>query len=216
MTRKLLVIILPFLILIFTPTVYAESVVTGSARTTTDTATLKLKQQMKLLEDQKKTAVFKINEEAKVAIQAKREEFKARIQTIKDEKKKALAQRIDAKLAEVNKAQTDRFSDVLVRLQGFLDKFEQSATGAVALKDIATAQAAIDAAKAAVETQAAKVYTMTVVDDSTLKANAGQTVSQLRLNLMAVYKLVIDAKQAVQKLNTTKSIIKKEATISAN
>lgn len=214
MTRKLLVIILPFLLLFFVSTVNAEDSTTKSAQTTVDSAS-KLREQIQLLQDQKKTAVTQIRDQEKALIQAKREEFKTRIQTIKDEKKKALVERIDTKLAEVNKNQTARFGEILTRLQGFLDKFKQSPSGATALTDIAAAQTAIDAAKTAVSAQSTKTYTMTITDDATLKLNAGATVSQLRQDLMVVYKLVIDAKQAVQKLNTDKSGIKKEATESA-
>ncbi len=216
MTRKLLAVLFPLLLLIFVSTANAETTTTGSALPTTDTAALKLKQQMQFLEEQKKTAITKIRDEEKVAIQAKRDEFKTRIQTIKDEKKKTLVERIDTKLAEVNKNQTTRFTEVLTRLQGFLDKIKQSTTATTVLADVTAAQSAIDEAKTTVDAQALKTYTMTITDDATLKLNAGTTVSQLRQDLMAVYKLVIDAKQAVQKLNTTKSMIKKEATSSAN
>lgn len=196
MTRKLLVILFPLLFLIFTSNVNAQKVTTGSAQTKVDAAA-KLKQQIKAV------------------VQAKRDEFKTHIQTIKDQKKKALVERIDAKLAKVNKNQTSKFTEVLSRLQTFLDKISKSATGTTVPADINTTQVAIDAAKAAVETQAVKIYTMTITDDSKLKLNAGETVSQLRLDLMATYKLVIDAKQTVQKLNINRELIRKEATSSA-
>ncbi|OGH24925.1 MAG: hypothetical protein A3B47_02340 [Candidatus Levybacteria bacterium RIFCSPLOWO2_01_FULL_39_24] len=218
MTRKLLILLLPLLLLIFVASVNAENATTGSAQTATDAAT-KLKLQMQLLQEQKKTTITQIRDDAKALIQAKRDEFKAKLKAIKDQKKKALVDRIDAKLVEVNKKHTARFLEVLTRLQLFLEKFIQSATGSTSAKtltDITAAQIAIDTAKSAVEAQATKDYTMNIADDTTLKLNAGTTVSQLRLDLMAVYKLVIDAKQAVQKLNTDRSTIKKEATGSAN
>ncbi len=215
MTRKIIYLILPLFLLVFVSTVNAQNTTTGSAQTTVDTAS-KLKQQMQLLQEQKKAAMTKVKEEAKAMVQAKRDEFKTRIQTIKDQKKKALVERIDAKLAQVNKNHTAKFTEVLTRLQAFLDKANESATGITVLADVASAQSAIDAAKIAVEAQAAKTYTMTITDDSALRANAGTTVSQLRLDLMAVHKLVVDAKQAVQKLKTDKVMMKKEATGSAN
>lgn len=223
MTRKLLTLFLPLLLLIFvssasaadTATVrFPPTTATGSAPTAIDAAT-KLKLQIQLIQDQKNAAMTKIKNDAKALIQAKRDEFKLRVQTIKDLNKKALVERIDAKLAEVNKNQTTGFTEVLVRLQGFLDKIKQSTPSATLSTNITAAQTAIDTAKAAVDAQAAKAYTMTIIDDATLKLNAGATVSQLRLDLTAVYKLVIDAKQAVQKLNTNKVEIKKEATKSA-
>ena len=215
MTRKIFYLLLPvFLLVLFVSNANAQTATTGGAQTTVDNAS-KLKQQMKLLQEQKKDAMTQVRNEAKAMIQAKRDEFKTRMQTIKDQRKKLLVERIDTKLVLVNKNQTTRFTEVLGRLQGFLDKINKSAANQTVLSDIAAAQSAIDTAKSAVETQASKTYTMTITDDSTLKLNAGTTVSQLRLDLMAVYKLVIDAKQAVQKLHTDKSMIKKEATGSA-
>lgn len=207
MTGKLIFILVPFFLLIFVSSV--------SAQIATDSA-IKLKQQMQLIQDQKKTAVKEVRTDAKAMIQAKRDEFKTRIQTIKDQRKKLLVERIDTKLAQVNAKHTSRFSEVLTRLQGFLDKIKQSTTDTKVLDDVAVAQTAIDTAKTAVEAQAAKPYTMTIADDSALKANAGTTVSQLRLDLMAVHKLVVDAKQAVQKLNTDRKLMKNEAANSAN
>lgn len=210
MTRKLL-LITPLFLLVFVATVNAQTT-TGSAQTTA----AKLKEQLQTLQDQKKTAVGQIRADTKAAIDAKREEFKTRIATIKDQRKKALAERIDAKLATVNANHTAKFLDALARFQAFLDKAKQSTTDATVLAAAATAQTAIDTAKAAVEAQALKTYTMEVTDDATLKINAGTVVSQLRLDLMAVHKLVVDAKQAVQKLRTDNAMIKKEATNSAN
>lgn len=216
MTRKLLVLFFPFLFLVFVTTVRAESLsTTGSALTTTASPASKLKQQMQLLEQQKKATVMKVREDAKVLIQTKKEEFKTRIKTIKDQKKKALAERIDAKLAETNRKFTAKFFDTLIRLQGFLDKIKQSTTDTKVLGDVTAAQAVIDTAKSAVEIQADKAYTMEVTDDLTLKLNAGTAVSQLRQDLVSVHKLVVDAKQAVQKLNIERKLIKKEATKSA-
>jgi hypothetical protein len=170
---------------------------------------------MQLIQDQKKAAVAKAEDDAKALIQAKRNDFNQKIQMIGDQKKKALVEQIDTKLAYVNKNLTTKYIEALNNLQGFLDKASKAGTGSANLIDITAAQAAIDAAKAAVTDQAAKVYTMTIIDQTTLKFDAGDIVSQLRTDLTAVYKLVIAAKQAVQKLYPGKSDIKKEATKSA-
>ncbi len=217
MTRKLL--ILSFLLLFFASSAHAleNATTTESAKPTAPTSSAaKLKEQMQLLQNQKTAAVSRVKDEAKTLIQTKRAEFKERIQTIKDQRKKALVERIDAKLAEVNKNHTSKFTEVINKLQAILDRVKQSATDAKVQADAAAAQTVIDSAKLAVDDQAAKAYTMTIVDDITLKANAGTTVSQLRQDLTAVHKLVIDAKQAVQKINIDRKLMKKEATTSAN
>lgn len=206
---------LPLLFLIFVSIVNAQDVTTSSAKATTDAKT-KLKQQIQLVQEQKRTAIFKATDEAKTLIQTKREEFKANILKIKDQRKKTLVEKIDARIAEVNKNQTSRFSEILTTLQGFLDKIRQSATDTKVLEDIALAQSAIDLAKDGVNAQATKTYTMNITDDMTLRVNAGTVVSQFRKEITAVYELVINAKQAIQKLNAERNLIKKEATSSAN
>ena len=74
----------------------------------------------------------------------------------------------------------------------------------------------IDTAEAAVEAQAAKTYTITISTESNLKTDVGAVTSQLRLDLSATHKLVVDAKQAVQALRKDNAIMKKEARDSAN
>lgn len=171
-----------------------------------------LKQQVEDIREQKKTAVAQIKEDTRAMVQAKKDEFKARIQTIKDQKKKAIVERIDAKLSEVNKKHTDRFSEVLTKLQTHLDKISETAKDKKVLADVAIAQTAIDGAKTAVANQAAKTYTIQITEETALRLNVGTTTSQLRQDLMATYKLVVDAKKAVQALNKDRVIMKKEAT----
>lgn len=218
MIQKLLFLILPFFILVFVATV--------NAQTGTNSAS-KLKDQMQLLKDQRqealkikketrvelrqqiKEAVQAKREAVKAAVGAKREEFKAKLGAIKDERKKALVTRIDTKLSNVNTKHTDRFAQVLGNLQTILDKMSENV-------DKTEAQTAIDAAQAAVETQAAKTYAITISTETALRPDVGIVTSQLRQDLVSVHKLVIDAKQAVQVLRASNAIIKKEATNSAN
>ncbi len=232
MTRKLPVIVFSLLLLIFVSKVNAQNTTTGSAKTVTTTntqtatdAASKLKQQMQLIKDQKQTAVSlkqqikeriqTKKEEIKEIVATKREEFKAKIQTIKDQKKKALVERIDTKLGNVNTKHTDRYAQALSDLQTFLDRITQSTTGTNALTNTATAQAAIDSAKLAVENQAVETYTITISTETALRSDVGTIISQLRQDLTTVHKLVVDAKQAIQKLNINKELIKKETTSSA-
>lgn len=142
----------------------------------------------------------------KDAVQQKREEFKTRLQTIRNEKKKAAVERIDIKIANMNEAQTIRFTSILVKLQSILDRVSQKASEAKANgKDttaldssITTAQAVIDSAKTAVSAQAAKAYSIQISDEATLRNSVGATTSQFRKDLRDVHKAVVDAKQAVQ------------------
>ena len=225
MHKKLLTIFC-FLLLV----VFFTSVVNAQNITSTTSAD-RLKMQLQEIQEQKKTSVSEIKQEAntkivelrdqikeavrikreaeKEAIATKRREFKVKLQAIKNEKKRALVDRIDAKIIAVNTKRTDRFTQVLNNLQILLDKI----TGDI---DKTDAQAAIEAAKVAVVNQAAKSYTIALSTETALRSNVGAITSQLRLDLMATHKLVIDAKQAVQTLRKDNAIMKKEATNSAN
>lgn len=215
MTRKLLSLLLLIAILVFTSAANAEELTTGNARSSTDAAT-KLKLQTQLIQEQKKTAISKAKEEAKTLIQAKKDEFKVRLQEIKDLRKKTLVEKIDAKLAEVNLKHTTKYLEIILRLQTFIDKIKQATSNPDILAKIEDVQTAIDSAKAAVETQAEKTYIVTITTENALKLNVGKTVSQLRKDLQSAHGMVLDLKQAVQKLNMEKNEIKKEASESAD
>jgi len=218
MTRKVIYLVLPFLLFTFTSTANATTALTSPPKIPENMQTnsqqyeeinqqTTLKKQYQVIHEQNLNA----SSEAKML----REEFNQGLQKINDPKKKALVERIDARIAEVNKTQTLRYFEVLDRLQAFLDKITRSTTDQNVLINIAAAQSAITNARSAVTTQANKIYTMTITDDLTLRQNAGLIMSQFRQDLIAVYKLVIEAKQAVQNLHTEKVLIKKEATSSA-
>ena len=202
----------------------------ASAQTATNAAS-RLKDQMQLLQEQKKAAISQIKQETKEtkmelrqqiketvrakreavkeAVAVRREEFKIKLQTIKDEKKKVLVDRIATKLTNVNTKHTDRFTQILSNLQTILDKIGEDV-------DKTDAQAAIDAAKLAVENQAAKTYTITISTETALRLDVGAVTSQLRQDLTATHKSVVDAKQAVQNLRAENAMMKKEATSPTN
>jgi len=223
MTRKLLALVIPLLFLFNVSIAKAQTITTSGAQAVTGSTSaepgIKLKQQLQLLQAQKKTAVGQIKDDLKASIQAKKEEFKAKLLTIIDQKKKALVELIDARLAEVNKKQTDDYTVTLTQLQSFLDKISQSASGTAKMTAITSTQNSINAAKTAVEAQAAKAYTMTIDTDTTLKLNAGIIVNQFRQDISSTRGLVLGAKQAVQALSpirpTIKPLIKNEASSSA-
>jgi hypothetical protein len=160
-----------------------------------------------MLINQKHAAITKIQDNMAAMIQAKRTEFNTKLQTIKDQNKKSLVERINSRLAEINKNQTDRYNVILGELQSFLDKISTSATPTASLANIANAQNMINIAKSAVSAQAGKAYIMTITDDTTLRQNAAAIVSQFRQDITSVYKLVVDAKQAVQSLKPGVKIV---------
>lgn len=208
--RRLLSALLAFALPLIIATSNASAVDTASSAP-------KLRDQIKrTIQEQKREAVTKIKDDARIAIKARQEEFKAKIQTIKDLKKKTILENVSIKLAEVNKRNTDKFSEFLTKLQSALDKIQTVATDPKIITNISIAQTAIDTAKAAVVAQAANDYTIQVTSETVLKVNANSAISQLRKDLSATHKLVVDAKQATQLTRIDKIMIKKEATGSAN
>lgn len=192
------------------------SFISETANAQTATTTSDVKRQTADLRQEKKTAISQIREKTKEEIQALRIQFRQRVQTIKDARKKALTQKIDTDIATANAKHTNRFNEVLTKLQRILDKITPDAKDTKTLSDIKTAQTAVDVAKSAVLAQTAKEYTIEITDETTLKKNVGATISQFRSDLMQTFKIVMDAKQAVEVLRTDKLMNKKEATSSAN
>jgi len=210
MTRKLLVLIVPLFLLTNVAIAKAEISVAPNVRTITINATTAAGTNpttARMLINQKNAAITKIREDTAAMIQAKRAEFNTKLQTIKDQNKKSLVERINSRLAEINKNQTDKYNVILGELQSFLDKISSSATPTASLANITNAQNKINIAKSAVSAQAQRVYIMTITDDATLRQNAGAVVSQFRQDITSVYKLVVDAKQAIQSLKPGAKIV---------
>lgn len=178
----------------------------------TATRTSDLKQRMSDLKEERKNAISQTKEQ----VQAIRAQFTERLQSIKDTKKRVVTQRLDSNISLANTKHTTRFTEVLTKLQTVLDKISLDIKDPVTLSDIKEAQGKIDIAKAAVASQAAKVYTIDITTETNLRINVGTTISQFRNDLMQTYKLVVDAKQKVTNLRESKILMKKEATNSAN
>ncbi|MCL5017583.1 MAG: hypothetical protein M1155_02920 [Patescibacteria group bacterium] len=156
------------------------------------------------------TAVFREQvQKARQELQTKREEaraqLKVQLQVIKDDQKKAVVERLDKNINDLNVRFTDQWSNVLVKLDAYLATTTTEASAlSVNGKDISAvtaavnnAQTAIAAAKSAVEAQAQKNYTITVVNEQTLKANVSDTRNSLNTDLRSVKDLMLAAQQAV-------------------
>lgn len=176
----------------------------------------KLQDQAKSLQEQKQAAILKIKENAKISIKAKQDEFRTKLQTLKDVRKKTILENVNAKLGNVNEKNTNRFSELLTKLQALLDKAKLTATDTKTIAVLDAAQIAIDMSKTAVADQAANEYVIQITDETALKANANMAISQLKKDLASVHKLVIDAKRAVQLLKTDKNTTKNETADSVN
>lgn len=119
-------------------------------------------------------------------------EFKQKVQTIRDEWKKKIAERADAKLAEINKRRTDAMVRQLDKMGEILAKVK--ARGG----DTAAAEAAVADARTAVAAQAAKTYTITISTEDKLKFNVGETMKALTTDLRKLHEeKIVSARKAV-------------------
>lgn len=109
------------------------------------------------------------------------------------EKKQQILEHISNQLTLINDRATKAMLRHLERLQALLNKIKER----VPTVDITAAQAKIDEAKAAVETQAAKEYVIEFTDESGLRVGASTAKTTLRADIKAVREKVRLARQAV-------------------
>lgn len=178
--------------------------------------------EMKLKKSSFEAELEKKRREMKEEFESEREEFKEKLEALKSEKKKEVVEKLDANLAAINTRQTNHLSEVLTKLNGILDRFEEILQKA---KDngkdtspadtaIAEAAAAIEAAQAAVAEQAGKDYVITINTEENLKINVGETNNQLRSDIKSVQQKVLAAKDAVKKVARAMHELRKAGIIS--
>lgn len=144
-----------------------------------------------------------------------RTEFRTKLDSIRDEKKKAIVDRIDKRIPEINANRTSIMLSHLTKIEEILNRLETRTNDlATAGKDvtairtaITNARDAITSARSAVTAQAAKTYTFNI----TTEGNLGQVVSATRLqfarDLQATHKAVVAVRKAVRDVLTALSKI---------
>ncbi len=138
--------------------------------------------------------------------QAQKDEFKKKLGEFKDKKKQSLTARVNAKLGDVNTKRTAKMNGYLTKLEGVLEKLTTRSSDLKAKgkntssadAKLATVRTTIDAAKAAVNAQAGKSYTLTITSEATVKADVGSATKGLQTDLQTTYSLVKAAKSAVK------------------
>ncbi len=183
--------------------------------TTTETATttpavnskLPLKRPVATLREEAKEAKTEARDAMKEKMQQAREEFKTKMAAIKDAKKQEIISNLDTRIATINKNRTTEMSERLERLTTILGKIStkeatlksEGKNTTTLASDITAAQTAIDAAKTAVSTQAAKEYTMNITTETALRSAAATTIQQFMSDIKAVRAKVVASQQAVVK-----------------
>ncbi|MBI2268018.1 MAG: hypothetical protein HYU80_01060 [Candidatus Blackburnbacteria bacterium] len=140
----------------------------------------------------------KTREERKATLTKKLEEFK-------NQKKAKLTEKLNETLTRINEKQTsqmakylDKTSEILDRLAERVENTAKNGKDTTALHTaIQKAKNAITEAKAAVEAQAAKDYSLNISSESSIRTDVKSTRNSLFKDLKAVRQKVIEAKQEV-------------------
>lgn len=198
------------LIFIAAATLIRPSLAQDATSSTTKKAKLQEKVDTRKANLQQKVDTKKENLEARITAMrektATREAaLKAKLQAFKDKRKAEIADRVNTNLNKINQNQTAEMLKHLEKMSALLDKLEaRISSGSPDIKDPAVAKTAIAESRAkiaaaieVVKAQAEKDYTLTVSSESTVKKDAETLRTQLRTDLQAVRKQVIDAKQSV-------------------
>lgn len=159
------------------------------------------KKKLEELKDKRKAEFEKYKEE----IGKRKQEFQKRLQEIRDTKKKEIVAKANEKMNRVNARRVEEWKKTLARLAQYLGQVQNKAaklksngkdtTGVDSA--IVKAQAAIDEATAAVNTQGTKDYTLSIGTELTLKNVIGQAISAEQSDLKTIQQSVDTAKKAV-------------------
>ena len=135
-----------------------------------------------------------------------REEFRTRLFAIRDEKKKAIVERIDQRIAQINANRTGIMTRHLTKIEEILDRIEaRTNTVAASGKDVATVRTAIATARTAITTaqttvnaQAAKSYTINITTEDKLGSAASAARTAFAKDLQAAHQTVVTARKSVR------------------
>ena len=223
--RKNLLLISSVILILATPTVaFAEDTMVTTNATTdivapTETTTKPTARPLTTSRMEAKDAMKEKMTDAKTEFKDKmtqaREAFKEKLATIKDQKKQERVTNIDSRINEMNQKRTtemakhlERFGMVLSKISSRAATLKASGKVTTALDaDIASAQTAIDAAKAAILAQAAKDYVVNVTTEIALKGAASTAIKGFFSDIKAVYEKVVAAQKAVQKAHQSLTLI---------
>ncbi len=134
------------------------------------------------------------------------EEFRARLSAIRDEKKKAIVERIDQRIAQINANRTSimlrhltKIGETLNRIEARTDTVAASGKDVAAVRTaIATARTAITTAQTTVNAQAAKPYTINITTEANLGSAVSTTRQAFAKDLQAAHQSVVTARKSVR------------------
>ena len=161
-------------------------------------------------------------DDKRTRIATKEAALRTRLNAFKNQKKATAAARINENLNNINENRTASMQKHLDKMLVLLQKLEERVnSGSPDVKDKSAALAAIASSKsviattsAAVTAQTEKDYTIVVSSESRIKIDAKAQRDLLHKDLLALRKLIIDAKQSVIKAIRTAKSGAREATAS--
>jgi len=145
-----------------------------------------------------------------------REKYQEKLQNIRDQRKRNIVEGVDSRIGEINKNRTAIMLRHLGKIEEVLAKIEARVAQAETNgKDISAVQTAIQkakdaiaAAKAKIEEQAAKTYTIEITTEDRLGSAVSSVRATFASDLRITHQSVVAARQAVgEVLRTLASII---------
>lgn len=155
--------------------------------------------------DNQRMKVQDRKEDMKAQVATRAAELKSKLAKFKDQKKAAKAEMVSDNLNKINKNRTEHFlkfldkaTEILSRLEARVNEAGSKGRNTTQAKGaIAAAKAALVSARATVQVQATKDYTITVTSETKVKDDVKSVRDKLHTDLQAVKKQVVDAKGAV-------------------
>lgn len=132
-----------------------------------------------------------------------RQEFRTKLAGIRDEKKKAIVEKMDQRISELNKKRTDLMVKHLAKIEEILNKVEARGNDTPAVVTaIATARSSIATAKQQVSDQSGKTYTIEITTEGRLGAAVSAVRTALSKDLQTAHQSVVTARKSVRDVLT--------------
>lgn len=157
-----------------------------------------------------------IREEAKNKIEEIKNKFKENLNIIKDENKKKSTENIINSINNLNIRSTDQLTDklnqidnVLISIESRIQKAEDGGLDASKVKELVLkAKESISSSKKIVLSQSEKIYTITIVDEASLKTKVKEVRDQFKTDIKTVREAVVSTHESVKNVATKLAQIK--------
>ena len=155
--------------------------------------------------------IERIREENRGLIEQRRLALKEQLRLLEDQRKAPIVERIYDNLNRLNDqivtqllAKIDQIEEVLERVKSRTDKAQEAGLGVGGVREaIVVAEEAIEKTRTTAETQAGKIYEITISNEANLRTDIKPVRDQLQSDLEALRQQVVLAREAVREAITT-------------